>query len=132
MPFPVDRRFVERAEQKLGARLPSAYVDRMVSMNGGTIELDSDEWELHPVLDEHDVKRMARTCNDILRETNESRAWLGFPPDALAIASNGAGDRLVLRRSTTEQRYEDTIYVWDHETRETRAVAKVHEVFGAD
>ena len=109
MPSAVERTFIEHAEQKLGAPLPPAYVERMVRMHGGTLDVDGDDWQLSPILDESDVKRIARTCNDILRETKEARAWAGFPTDALAIATNGAGDLLVLRRCAAENRYEDTI-----------------------
>ena len=128
MPFSLDPQYVVSAEQKLGAKLPPAYVAKMLRASGGSIEIDGEDWELHPILDETDAKRIARTCNDILRETDEARDWEGFPDEALSIGSNGSGDRLVLLR-TGGGLYEDTLHLWDHETHEVIAIAPATEVF---
>ena len=38
MAFPVDRRFIERAEQQLGRALPETFVQRLLGDNGGEVE----------------------------------------------------------------------------------------------
>ena len=128
MPFPLEPQFVVRAEQKLGAKLPAAYVAKMLRANGGSVEIEGEDWELHPILDETDAKRTARTCNDILHETDEARGWEGFPEEALSIGRNSSGDHLVLLR-TGEGVYDDTLHLWDHETHEVFATAPAIEVF---
>ena len=123
MPFELEERFVITAEQKLGASLPYSYRQAMMTSNGGQVLVDDDVWDLHPILDTSDRKRLKRSCNDILHETEFMRDWLGWPENALAIASNAGGDRLVLLK--VNGRYEPTVYVWLHETRELIAVADV-------
>jgi hypothetical protein len=66
----------------------------MMTSNGGRVLAYDDVWDLHPILDTSDRKR--RSCNDILHETEFMRDWPGWPENALAIASNGSADRLVL------------------------------------
>jgi len=128
MPFPLHPSCVARAEAKLGAKLPPAYVASMLDANGGTVEIDGEEWELYPILDETDAKRIARTCNDILYETEQAREWDGFPEAALAIGGNGGSDQLVLLR-TANGEYDDTLHIWLHETREVVVVAPAAQVF---
>jgi len=72
-------------------------------------------------------KRIARTCNDILYETAQAREWDGFPEEAPAIGDNGSGDLLVLVRTGDE--YDDTLHIWEHETRDVVAVAPAAQVF---
>ena len=96
MAFPVDRRFIERAEQQLGRALPETFVQRLLGDNGGEVEAAGETWQLHPVFDDSDRKRMGRTANHLVRETAVVRGWSGFPAEAIAIGANGSGDRLVL------------------------------------
>lgn len=121
MPFNLDERFVSAAEQKLGASLPYSYRQAMMTNNGGEVRAYDDVWNLHPIQDTSDRKRVKRSCNDILHETAFMRDWPGWPENALAIGSNGGGDRLVLLK--VNRRYEPTIYVWLHDSRELMAVA---------
>ncbi len=122
MPFPLDRQFVESTEEQLGAKLPVAYVAAMLANNGGEVEVAGDDWQLHPILDRSDRKRLARTCNDVLRETAECKKWQTFPEEALAIAANGTGDQVVLLRSG--EHFGPEIWHWDYETGELTLVAK--------
>ena len=69
MPFPIDIKFVHDAERKLAIKFPAAFVNKMVKMNGGSVSTRIDSFELHPFMDASDRKRLARTCNDIVRET---------------------------------------------------------------
>lgn len=127
MPFPVDIEFVQRAEGKLGRKLPADYVVRMCRANGGEVAAGADTWSLYPIFDDSDRKRLKRTCNDIVRETLSARQWDNFPPDAVAIASNGGGNQLVFVADPASDRYRDDVLWWDHETGEIHKVADTFE-----
>lgn len=129
MPFPLDFRFVRAAEARLGRSLPLGYVARMCRDNGGAVAVGRDLFQLHPILDTTDRKRLARSCNDILRETAAARKYQPdqFPPDALAIGNNGGGDLLVLVPDADGRRYADAVYWWDHETGELHPAADAFE-----
>ena len=114
MAFPTTQAMIERAEKLLGASLPAPYVTRLLRENGGEVSAAGDIWQLFPVLDDSDRKRVSRTANHILRETQVARKWPGFPPAALAIGANGSGDLLVLLRA--ENCYVEPVFWWDHET----------------
>jgi hypothetical protein len=123
VPFDLDERFVVAAEQKLGASLPYSYRQAMKTSNGGQVRAHNDYWNLFPILDTSDRKRLKRSCNDILYETKRCRDWPGWPENALAIADNGTRDRLVLFK--VNERYEPSIYVRLDETGELAVVAEV-------
>ena len=127
MPFPLEARFVRDAEAKLGRTLPLGYVARMCRDNGGQVAVGRDVFNLHPILDTTDRKRLARTCNDIIRETAAARLWPGFPSEALAVGNNGGGDLLVLLPDPVGGRYADAVYWWDHETGEVYPAADAFE-----
>ena len=93
----------------------------MVQSNGGELETEEDSWEQYQIADTSDRERLARTANHILKETQLCRAWNGFPEAALAIAHNGAGDRLVFPKQGKV--FEPSVYVWSHETRALEKVA---------
>ena len=127
MPFPLEHRFVQQAQEKLGRALPPAYVARMCRDNGGQVSAGTDVFNLYPIFDSTDRKRLARSCNDIVRETALARDWLDFPADGLAIGDNGGGDKLVLLPDQDAPRYADAVYWWDHETGELQLVADTFE-----
>lgn len=127
MPFPLDLRFVQLAQEKLGRKLPIGYANRMMRANGGEVKVGNDTFNLYPILDTSDRKRLARTCNDIVRETTSARAWPDFPTNAVAIGDNGGGDKLVFLADEVDQRYADAVYFWDHETGELHLVADMFE-----
>ena len=114
MPFAVARPYIERAETQLGRRLPPDYGGRLSAVNGGEVAVAGDSWRLFPVFDDSDRKRIARTCNHIVHETQNARLWANFPPDALAIGSNDSGDLLVLMPEGDT--FSDVVHWWDHET----------------
>src|SRR3954454_14735570 len=96
MPFPLDIQYVRRAEEKLGIKLPLGYVVSMCRHNGGSVRALDDWWQLYPILDDRDRKRLKRTCNDIVYQTRYARqSSPGFPPAAVAIARDGGGNELV-------------------------------------
>lgn len=114
MAFDLSEEWVIETEAQLGARLPAGYRAAMMRRNGGSIVLDGEDWALYPIRDASDRKRIARTCNDILRETAACRAWGGFPPSDLAIAGDGSGDKLVFLRNGDA--YGPAPAIWRHET----------------
>ena len=114
MAFNLDEKYIKEAENKLGALLPDAYKKEMMQNNGGTIYLDDEDWELFPIADNSDKKRIARSANHIIYETNQANKWANFPKGALAIASDGSGNLLIFKQENGK--YLDEIYLWNHET----------------
>ncbi len=124
MPFPVEETYVEQAESKLGKRLPGAYRARLMTENGGYLEAPPCGWYLYPVLDTSSRKRLKRTCNDIVLETENSKKWLGFPQEAVAIGDNGGGDKLIfMPRPEDPATVQPVLFWWDHETGQIREIA---------
>ncbi len=122
MAFPVDIEYVKRTEAKLGRKLPLGYVVKMCNNNGGELRAGPDHWNLYSIFDESDKKRLKRTCNNIVRETKAAKEWADFPENAVAIASNGSGDQLILLPEPSSDRFSDAVYWWDHETGEVEKV----------
>ncbi len=79
MPFPVDERYVQAAEQELGHRLPETLRSRLRVNNGGEVTDGEEDWQLHPVWDSSSRERSRRSANHIVRETHQARTWRGFP-----------------------------------------------------
>ena len=122
MPFPTEQKFIIKAEEALGRRFPESYAAPMLRSNGGTVEVDDDEWTLYPIRDDSDRKRLARSASDVVTETRAARNWKGFPDSAVAIGANGSGDLLVLLAAGTDV-FGEAVFVWEHETGGTRHVA---------
>ncbi len=117
MPFPVDERFIVEAEAALGVRLPDAYRTKLQRENGGDLSTQPDVWMLYPVFDKSERKRLKRTCNHVVLETQNARGWRGFPPHAVAIGDNGSGDVLVLLPLDERPTHlGPSLFWWDHET----------------
>jgi hypothetical protein len=124
MAFPVERRFIVETEKKLRVRFPPDYVKKMMKENGGEVQTPPDAWVLYPIFDTSDKRRLKRTCNDVVRETQSALEWIGFPDDAVAIGSNGCGDQLVLLRDeNSPDVLGDEVFWWDHETAALNIVA---------
>lgn len=116
MPCPLDDKYLQIAEEKLGAKLPDSYRRAMMAANGGEVVSGLDDWYLYPIMDSTDRKRFARTNNDVVAETLRLAEWDRFPRRALAIANNSEGDQLLFLRS--EDRFEAAVYCWSHESGE--------------
>jgi hypothetical protein len=124
MPFPVDIKYIHDAEAKLGVKFPASFVVKMTKLNGGEVTTEIDDWQLYPFLDSSDRKRLARTCNDIVRETHSARQSPHFPTEAVAIGSNGGGDHLVLLpQADSPHVLSHEVFWWDHETGEVNHAA---------
>jgi len=127
MTFPVDEKYIEATEKTLGVQFPTSFRAKMLEENGGEVEAPPDAWNLYPFFDTSDKKRLKRTSNDIVRETQSARKWPGFPERAIAIGSNGCGDQLVfLLKENSESVLDTPVYWWVHETGK---VSKVKEDF---
>lgn len=124
MPFNISEEQVAATEVALGRKLPPIYRGIMMRNNGGTACDDEDQWDIHPIKDTTDRKRISRTCNHIIVETKAAQEWQGFPKDALAIGGNGFGDVMILLPSSSElSTFADTIYAFWHETGEVKTLA---------
>lgn len=99
----------------------------MCRNNGGEVAVGTDYFDLYPILDSSDRKRLARTCNNIVRETAYANERARFPKGAVAIGDNGTGDKIVFLPDQTDLRYADAVYWWDHETGELELVADAFE-----
>ena len=116
MAFPVDIKYIVETEEKLGVLFPKSYKNKMIEENGGMIYTKEDNWQLHPFFDKSEKKRISRTCNHIILETERVRNRHGFPLEAVVIGSNGSGDHIVLIPKTTESKQlGEEIYSWYHE-----------------
>ena len=117
MAFPTTEMHVSAAERELGVKLPREYRERLMSRNGGELSTAGDDWQVFPVFDATSRKTAGRSAGHIVLETRSARAWEGFPEDAVAIASNGAGDLLVFMATGTPGQLNPQVQVWNHETR---------------
>jgi SMI1-KNR4 cell-wall len=125
MPFPVAIKYIIETEQVLGLVFPDSFKSKMTKENGGELMTEDDDWQLFPFFDKSDNKRMSRTCNHIVLETQQARPWDNFPENGIAIASNGSGDNLILLPLDTDnKKLREEIYLWQHETGDIQQVAK--------
>ncbi len=122
MPFDLTEPFILDTERQLGASLPVSYKTAMSRSNGGEIEALGVVWQLHPIADTSDRKRLARTANHIICETASLQSWSRFPPGALSIGANGSGDCLVFLRSVNS--FGPAVHLWSHETGQTELLAQ--------
>jgi SMI1 / KNR4 family (SUKH-1) len=121
MPFPTTEENVEAAERDLRVRLPREYRERLISVNGGELSTGGGNWRVFPVLD---LSRPAASrTNDIVTETRRARSLDGFPKDAVAIASNAAGDFLALVPASSSKGLDPQVQLWSRETHKCKAVA---------
>ncbi len=116
MLFPVEVALIHEAERQLGRKLPMDLRVRLHRENGGEVRALGDMWRLFPVFDASDRRRIARTANHIVRETQVARERAGFPEGAIAIAEDGGGNLLIVRAGS------DEVEFWDHETGESEPV----------
>ncbi len=124
MPFPIDEKYIIQSEEKLDAKFPHSFKEKMKIENGGEVETPPDVWNLYPFFDTSDKKRLKRTSNDIVRETKKAKEWKDFPESAIAIGSNGCGDQLIfLRTEESPQVLSASVYWWDHETGNINKIA---------
>jgi hypothetical protein len=56
MVFPVDEKYIEKAESEPGARFPDLFRGKMMQLNGVGVEVGADCFSLHPFYDTSDKK----------------------------------------------------------------------------
>lgn len=117
MAFPVEEKFIEKAEAELEVKFPTSFRNKMMRLNGGGVEVKTDYFELPPFYDTSDKKRIKRTCNSIVHETNTARDHYRLPKNLIVIGNNGGGDVLVYKIVENGE-IEPTVYWLDHETEE--------------
>lgn len=117
MPFPVAEKYIEQAEAELGASFPDSFRVKMMEQNGGGVEVNSEYFELHPFYDTSDKKRIKRTCNSIVHETNTARDHYRLPGNLVIVGNNGGGDVMVFTIEP-EGKMAPDVYYLDHETEE--------------
>lgn len=116
MPFPIESKYIIQTEDELGVLFPKRFKAKMMQENGGELSTKEDDWQLYPFFDQSDKKRKSRTCNHIGLETKQAKEWRNFPTNAIAIASNGSGDHLILLpEADNEKQLSEVIYAWWHE-----------------
>jgi hypothetical protein len=121
VPFNLSEEQLALTEQELGAMLPAEYRESMKLNNGGEVSTEEHDWELYPIKDTSDRKRISRTCNHITNETKLCLEVGGFPENAVAIASNGSGDQMVFLKKSNF--FSKVVYIWLHETGELQELA---------
>tara|TARA_R110002072_G_scaffold219679_1_gene377285 strand:+ start:911 stop:1303 length:393 start_codon:yes stop_codon:yes gene_type:complete len=121
VPFNLSEEQLAQTEIELGAKLPHEYREAMKLDNGGEASTEEDDWELYPIKDASDRKRLARTCNHIISETESCKGFGNFPENAVAIASNGLGDQMVFIKESDQ--FQNIVFLWLHETGELHELA---------
>ena len=121
MPFNLSEEQLSQTENELGAKLPHEYREAMKLDNGGEASTKEDDWEFYPIKDTSDRKRLSRTCNHIVNETESCKGFGNFPEEAVAIASNGLGDQMVLIKENGQ--FQSKVYLWLHESGELQELA---------
>lgn len=114
MPSPIELKYIIETEKETGFEFPKIFKAKMQKENGGEFFAEDEWWFLFPFFDKSDKKRISRTCNHIVLETNKAREWSDFPENTFAIGKNGSGDLLVLIEKEPKKLGEE-IYVWYHE-----------------
>jgi len=129
MAFPVEEKYIRKAETESDVKFPSSYINKLIIENGGELDTEDNLWIFFPVFDDSDRKRILRTANHIIRENKSAKEWENFPENGLAIAENGSGDYLIYLIEDNKE-IRDDIYFWNHETGELEKVAdSIKELF---
>lgn len=100
MAIPVSMETIGKTEASMGVRFPPIFKIKMSENNGEHVELDGESWFLFAFEDLSSRVSIRKTAQNIRVETQTAiEDGLGFPGDGIAIASNGAGDLLLLRHN---------------------------------
>ena len=120
MGLPTTEDKIAAAEESLGRRLPDALRSRLLSNNGGDVEVtgdaavegEPDVWQLFSVWDDSSRDTMRRSATHIVERQQSAREWPEFPENAIAFAEDGGGNFLILDA-------DNATLLWFHETGET-------------
>ena len=122
MAFDLSEEQLQATEDEIGARFPESYRQQMMCSNGGRVDAESDCWNLIPLRDTSDRKRLSRTVNHVLVETKSFSGFQSWHENAFAIAENGTGDALVLLSDGVQ--IKPQVYYWCHEDGALKVVAE--------
>jgi cell wall assembly regulator SMI1 len=115
----VDESDIKLAEEKLRAIFPEQYKELLKLVNNPEI----GEWVLFPIKTPKNAKK---TWDDVVRQNNEVRDER-MSEDLIAIGDDGSGDKLCFKKINGKMG--DTIYLWNHETKELDEYAPSLEEF---
>ena len=121
MAFDLSEQQLQSTESEVGAMFPDSYRLHMMKSNGGECAAKSDYWNIIPIRDTSDRKRLSRTANHVLVETKSFSEFPSWHEGAFAIAENGTGDALVM--FLKGQRFEPQVFYWCHEDGSLEQVA---------
>lgn len=97
MTFPIEIDQIRAFETAMDVRLPEMYVAGMRRANGGSVTLDGEVWEFHPIRNAVTPELLRRTALDVAYHTRSALERINFPRDGLEIAQDGGGGVLILR-----------------------------------
>jgi len=120
--FDLSEEQLKITESDVGAMFPDSYRLYMMRSNGGACSAKSDNWNIIPIRDASDRKRLSRTANHVLIETKSFSEFPNWHEGAFAIAENGTGDALVM--FLKDMKFEPQIFYWRHENGSLELVAK--------
>jgi hypothetical protein len=121
MGLPVDDERIAETEARLGRPLPEGFRELTKQSNGGTsIKVGGTSFDVYAVWDPSDRKRMGRSANHVIRETESMYRDLGdfLPAGGVILASNAGGDPLI-------QLPDGMLVVWSFRTHKVRPVPEV-------
>jgi len=122
MAFDLFEEQLQDSEDEFGARFPESYRHQMMRSNGGEVDAASDYWNLIPLRDTSDRKRLSRTANHVLVETKSLSRFPSWHEHAFAIAENRTGDALVVLRD--DDQIKPQVFYWCHESGAIESVAE--------
>ena len=93
----------------------------MILDNGGEAETAEDGWEFYSIKDTSDRKRISRTCNHIISESEACKGYGNFPENCIAIANNGMGDQMIFLKEG--DKFKEEVFLWLHETGQMELLA---------
>lgn len=123
MPFDLKEEFIIRAEQDLNIlKFPENYRQFMMRSNGGFFEVgneDSDEYvgfDLYPIADISDKKRMQRTFNNVVRETlNTRKHYVSGECDNSILIGDDGGRGVYLFKINPDRSVDENVWYRTHD-----------------
>ena len=122
MPFDLSEEQLQATEAEIGTQFPESYRQQMMRSNGGEVDAASDHWNLIPLRDTSDRKRLSRTANHVLVATKSLSGFPTWNENAVAIAENGTGDALVMIREGDQ--IKPQVFCWCHEDGAVELIAE--------
>lgn len=123
MPWQVDPKYLDAAEQQLAVKFPPSFRHRMSVRNGGSLTCLDDDWRLYPIADHSATERLRRTADDVVRNTIAAREMPWFPTDAVAVAHCNSDLLVLLPEKLDAARLGEAVYVWRFDTGGVERVA---------